>query len=487
MQIKGLNYQVQNHQLLIDNWQIHPQEHWGIFVAHAHSAALLLRLLDSQPEVNEGALIKLPDKIGLVSLVSQQQLLEQEIARDETDFQDHIDYGSSVENLLLEAGCTPGELDSLLHSVDLSDLRHRGFRQLSTGETRRLMLARALACHPDLLVLHEPCSGLDVFHRSQLKALLEQLSSHLQLIVITSRQEELPDCTTHIAVFDDTRLTQTMSYRQWCEHPVSAQLTALSASRLDSWLELSRHVSEAQDFPQTRVRLNQVSVEYTDGVIFRDLSWTIQAKQHWQIRGPNGCGKSSLLGLIMGDHPQCYANDIEVLGFKRGSGESIWDIKRHIGIVSSALHLQYRVSCTVLEVLLSGFFDSIGLYDSPSRQQLETARAWLSALKMSDYEQLGFQQVDYGQQRLLLIVRALIKRPALLILDEPYQGLDYLNRQLVMTVLEMLAETDMTQLLYVSHYDEDSLNAIRNYVDFVPSDDDGYRAVMTYSSPAQPA
>ncbi|SHO57693.1 ATP-binding cassette domain-containing protein [Vibrio quintilis] len=495
MQIKGLNYQRQNHQLLIENWQIHQGEHWGIFVAHVHSADILLRLFTSQSETEASqGVIELPDRIGVVSFASQQQLLSEEIARDETDFQDHIDYGTSVENLVLEAGCATDELDQLLDDVDLTGLRQRGFRQLSTGETRRLMLARALACHPELLVLHEPYSGLDVAHRSQLKKLFEQLSDQLQLLVITSRQEELPACTTHIALFDDTQLTQTMSFQQWCEHPVSEQLTALSTSRLDNWLALSRQFpdqsasgrpipeqnsSEQNSFPPVRVRLNHATVEYTDGVIFRDLSWQIKEKQHWQIRGPNGCGKSSLLGLIIGDHPQCYANDIEVLGFQRGSGESIWDIKRHIGIVSSALHLQYRVSCSVLEVLLSGFFDSVGLYDSPSRQQLETALLWLSVLEMQDYEQRNFQQIDYGQQRLLLIVRALIKRPALLILDEPYQGLDYLNRQLVMKVLEMLAETEMTQLLYVSHYDEDSLDAIRNYVDFVPSPEGGYQTVIT--------
>jgi molybdate transport system ATP-binding protein len=484
MWIKGLNVQTPLCQLVIDDWHIRPGEHWGIFMAHAHSCHLLLRLFSREQgagelDIKSRVCFELPDSIAIVSLSEQQKLLEQEIARDETDFQDHIDYGTTVENLVLEAGCAPQRLEELLLSVDLVALRQRGFRQLSTGETRRLMLARALAAEPEMLVLHEPYSGLDTAHREAIKTLLERISSYTQLLVITSRTEELTDCTTHVALFDAQRLTQTLSYADWLNHPVVEQLTALSATKPEIWLNLSRQYASEVEFPEPRVRLNQVCVEYTDGIVFRNLSWQVHANQHWQIRGPNGCGKSTLLGLIMGDHPQCYSNDIYVLGHQRGSGESIWEIKRHIGIVSSALHLQYRVNCSALEVLLSGFFDSIGVYQRPSAKQYQVARHWLSVLEMDPYEKHSFRELDYGQQRLLLIARALIKRPALLILDEPYQGLDYLNRCLVMTVLNQLAQTHVTQLLYVSHYAEDSLEAIQNYVDFIPDPAGGYRAQVT--------
>ncbi|MDW6002714.1 ATP-binding cassette domain-containing protein [Vibrio mangrovi] len=479
MLIQGLKYEHASEQLEISHWELRPSEHWGVFIAHAHSSELLVRIFSGALTGGHDAVTEKPDVVGIVSLSEQQRLLEYEIARDETDFQDHIDYGSSVENLLLEAGCSVHELQELLELTDLTGLRTRGFRQLSTGETRRLMLARALATHPELLVLHEPYSGLDVEHRQRLTTCLNDLAEQIQLVVITSREDELPACLTHIALFDERQLSQTITITEWRQHPILEQLTALTDTKQEVWLALSRQYETGMSVPDPRVTMNQVKVEYTDGLIFRDLCWEIKANQHWQIRGPNGCGKSTLLGLILGDHPQCYCNDITVLGMRRGSGESIWDIKRHIGIVSSSLHLQYRVSCTVLDVLLSGFFDSIGLYEKPSAKQLHIARDWLNALEMSQYEQHGFRQLDYGQQRLLLIVRALIKHPVLLILDEPYQGLDYLNRRLVMTVLNRLAEANMTQLLYVSHYEEDRLSAIHNYVDFVADPNGGYRVCIT--------
>jgi molybdate transport system ATP-binding protein len=218
-----------------------------------------------------------------------------------------------------------------------------------------------------------------------------------------------------------------------------------------------------------------------DAKIFSGVNWQIEQGQHWQVRGPNGCGKSTLLGLILGDHPQCYSNDVTVLGMKRGSGETIWDVKRHIGVVSSALHLQYRVNCTALEVLISGFYDSIGLYQQPSKKEILYAREWLQLLEMSQFEKVGFRNLDYGQQRLLLIGRALIKQPALLILDEPYQGLDFLNRKLVFRALNRIASANISQLLYVTHHQEDSLDAIHHFVDFVAQQGEGYR-VNIYSN-----
>jgi molybdate transport system ATP-binding protein len=187
-----------------------------------------------------------------------------------------------------------------------------------------------------------------------------------------------------------------------------------------------------------------------------------------------------LLGLIFGDHPQCYSNDIQIFGNQRGSGESIWEIKKHIGMVSSALHLQYRVSCSALEVILSGFYDSIGLYQQPTKKEIQLAQEWLAILHMSEYAKTSFRELEYGQQRLLLIARAIVKQPALLILDEPYQGLDYLGRRLVKNTLELIARENLSQLLYVSHYQQDKLASIGNELEFVFDESLGcYQAKLT--------
>ncbi len=456
--------------LSIKQWHLQPQQHWAIFAAHSHCVSSLVQLFSGERLPDQGEILHRPERVACVSLSMQQQLLEQELAKDDTDFLDRIDYGSSVEQLVLDAGCPAAQLENLLADCDLLSLRQRPFRQLSTGESRRLMLARALAQQPQMLILDEPYSGLDVAHRQSLSQLLERLSATIQLVVITSRDDELPACISHVALFDQHSLAQTLSRQQWHQHPVMQQLQALSEQKSHAMLALLEQYHTDQQWPDPLLQLNQVKVEYTDGLIFEQVDWQVRVGQQWQIRGPNGCGKSTLLGLIMGDHPQCYCNDIQVLGMKRGSGETIWDIKQRIGIVSSALHLQYRVGCSALEVILSGFFDSIGLYEQPSQRQIAQAKAWLAVLEMSELAKVSFRSLDYGQQRLLLIARALIKQPALLILDEPYQGLDYLSRKLVFAVLENIAQSGLSQLLYVTHHQEDSLSAIDHFVDFVPAE-----------------
>lgn len=482
--VKGLRYGRGNELLVVDDWQLMPSQHWAIFATDSYSGSLLGRILAADIQPDEGQICNLPARVGWVSLGLQQALLERELAKDE------LDYGSTVEALVLECCQDGAQLPALLQKVGLEPLRQRGFRQLSTGETRRVMLARALAMLPQLLILDDPYAGLDAEHQGSLSELLCEVAAHSQLLVITSRQEELPPCISHVALFNSEmlksgqhvhKLSAPMSIEQWHSHPVMAHLNALSASRSDELLALmerQRHNAEAFD---PLVEIKNGKVEYVSGLIFKGVNWRISAGQHWQVRGPNGCGKSTLLGLILGDHPQCYGNDITLFGRPRGSGESIWQIKQRIGIVSSALHLQYRVSCSALDVLLSGFYDSIGLYHKPTKPQVDLAKEWLAILHMSEFTSTGFKQLDYGQQRLLLIGRALIKQPLLLILDEPYQGLDFINRTLVMRALEMIAEHHLSQLLYVSHHREDALPAINNFVDFIKQDN-GYSVEVSHRS-----
>ncbi|UJF23517.1 ATP-binding cassette domain-containing protein [Shewanella sp. OMA3-2] len=267
---------------------------------------------------------------------------------------------------------------------------------------------------------------------------------------------------------------------EWDNHPLISQLTAQSGQQSEELLALIRRHRHRPTFANPVFQLNNGRVAYSDKVIFSGVNWRIDNGVHWQVKGPNGCGKSTLLGLIFGDHPQCYSNDIDIFGKKRGSGESIWEIKKHIGMVSSALHLQYRVNSSALDVIVSGFYDSIGLYQQPTTQQVAIATEWLAILHMGHLSKSSFRQLEYGQQRLLLIARAIVKQPTLLILDEPYQGLDYLGRRLIKNALELIAKEHLSQLLYVSHYQQDSLDSIEHYIEFVLDDaQQGYRAVVS--------
>ncbi|EGQ8447075.1 molybdate ABC transporter ATP-binding protein ModF [Vibrio alginolyticus] len=453
--------------LFIDDWKINTQQSWGIFSADGDIGSLLGDLICDEMSPNSGEIELNGLSVAQVSLSEQQRLLERELEKDDTDFLDRIDQGSTVYSLILEQSQDTNLTEQLINDLDLSHLKDSGFRVLSTGETRRVMLARALATQPDLVLLDNPFTGLDIAHRAALARYLHSLSQNVQLLITFSRESDMPEWINSIALFSAGKLDSTMDKSSWDNHPIIGQIKSQSEQQSEEMMSLIRQHQHSTPFNNPIFELKNGTVEYTDKKIFTDLNWRIDKGQHWQVKGPNGCGKSTLLGLIFGDHPQCYSNDIDIFGKKRGTGETIWEIKQHIGMVSSALHLQYRVNCSALEVILSGFYDSIGLYNQPTRKEMNIANEWLDILHMSQYKKTSFKQLEYGQQRLLLIARAIVKQPTLLILDEPYQGLDFLGRRLVKNTLELIARENLSQLLYVSHYQEDRLDSIKNELEFV--------------------
>ena len=453
--------------LFIDDWKINTQQSWGIFSADGDIGSLLGDLICDEMSPNSGEIELNGLSVAQVSLSEQQRLLERELEKDDTDFLDRIDQGSTVYSLILEQSQDTNLTEQLVNDLDLSHLKDSGFRVLSTGETRRVMLARALATQPDLVLLDNPFTGLDIAHRAALARYLHSLSQNVQLLITFSRESDMPEWINSIALFSAGKLDSTMDKSSWDNHPIIGQIKSQSEQQSEEMMSLIRQHQHSTPFNNPIFELKNGAVEYTDKKIFTGLNWRIDKGQHWQVKGPNGCGKSTLLGLIFGDHPQCYSNDIDIFGKKRGTGETIWEIKQHIGMVSSALHLQYRVNCSALEVILSGFYDSIGLYNQPTRKEMNIANEWLDILHMSQYKKTSFKQLEYGQQRLLLIARAIVKQPTLLILDEPYQGLDFLGRRLVKNTLELIARENLSQLLYVSHYQEDRLDSIKNELEFV--------------------
>ncbi|KXF80555.1 molybdate ABC transporter ATP-binding protein ModF [Enterovibrio coralii] len=451
--------------LNVESWTIENNESWAVFSTEGDIGSVLGGVLCGTVEF-EGSLSQSEGHISQVSLVEQQKLLEEERAKDDTDFLDRIDTGTSVYDLIFEQ-CDDAALTlKLVQDLDLTHLKDSGFRVLSTGETRRVMLARALAEKPDFMVLDNPFTGLDIAHRQSLADYLKSLSQTVQMLIVFARDEDLPDWIDHVAMFERGKLVEAIDKTSWDNHPIIQQIAAQSEKQSEEMMTLIRKYQYDTSFDNPIFELKNGKVEYTDKTIFTDVNWRINKGEHWQVKGPNGCGKSTILGMIFGDHPQCYSNDIHIFGKKRGSGETVWEIKKHIGMVSSALHLQYRVSCTALDVILSGFYDSIGLYSQPSIQEKAIAREWLDILHMGQYAKTPFRKLEYGQQRLLLIARAIVKQPTLLILDEPYQGLDYLGRRLMKNTLELIARENLSQLLYVSHYQDDELESIRNMLIF---------------------
>jgi molybdate transport system ATP-binding protein len=203
------------------------------------------------------------------------------------------------------------------------------------------------------------------------------------------------------------------------------------------------------------VEMKRVTVQYDGTTALDTINWTVRSGENWVVSGPNGSGKTTLLNLIAADHPQAYANEIYLFGRRRGSGESIWDIKERIGMISAEFHIRYRKPITAFEAVLSGFFDSVGLYRHASRDQKQVAEKWMAVLGIAPKADKIFNQLSYGEQRMVLLARSMVKMPRILILDEPYQGLDRTNRQRLLEAIDVIGRHRGTQIIYVTHYTDE--------------------------------
>lgn len=452
------------------NWSIQPGQQWLIAGANGSGKSALAAVLAGEGDRLSGTLFGLPERVALVSFERQAELIAAELRKDDADILDVISEGTPVAEIIAE-GCLDDELaTTLINSLGLEPLMDRAFRKLSTGETRKVMLVRALTSRPQLLILDEPFDGLDHDSLQWLQDHLATLADTVPMVLVLNRFDECPDFITHVAYVANGELLQQVDRSDEQAYGELHQLLHLKTSELGVPM-----ADPAIDLPPLKagdplVQLTGATVEYADNTVFENLDWTIEANHHWQVSGPNGSGKTCLLSLITGDHPQCYVNNIKVFGFQRGTGESIWQIKQYIGYVSTALQWEYRVGTGVRNVIISGFFDSIGLYTKSTDAQRLIADQWLVVLGMTGRADEPFNKLSFGEQRLVLIARAMVKHPPLLILDEPCLGLDDMNRQLVLALIERICRSDETTVLYVNHRLEDRIQGIDNHLALVAAD-----------------
>ncbi|MEI7342829.1 molybdate ABC transporter ATP-binding protein ModF [Pectobacterium brasiliense] len=462
--------------LHLDELTLEQNQCWAFVGANGSGKSALARALSGELPILRGERTTEFQHPVRLSFEQLQKLVSDEWQRNNTDLlsEGEDDTGRTTAEVIQDSLNDPARCQQLAHQFGIAHLLERRFKYLSTGETRKAMLCQALMPQPDLLILDEPFDGLDVTSRQQLADELRKLAgAGYTLVLILNRFDDIPDFINHVGVLADCTLTRVGERETILSEALVAQLAfseKLSGSSLPEPEDPQRHMTLPAG--EARIRLRNGVVQYNDRPILHELTWEVLPSQHWQIVGPNGAGKSTLLSLITGDHQQGYSNDLTLFGRKRGSGETIWDIKRHIGYVSSSFHLDYRVSTSVRNVILSGFFDSIGIYQAVSDRQRHLTEQWLTLLGLNGaIADTPFQSLSWGQQRLTLIARALVKHPALLILDEPLQGLDPLNRQLVRRWLDILIGEGETQLLFVSHHAEDAPECITHRLTFVPHND----------------
>jgi len=458
--------------LTLNDLTLQSGESWAFVGANGSGKSSLARALTGELPPLQGSVQRDFARPTRLSLEKLQKLVQEEWQRNNTDLlsEGEEDTGRTAAEMIQDEVKDAARCRQLAQLFGIEYLLDRRFKYLSTGETRKTLLCQALMAQPDLLVLDEPFDGLDTASRASLTALLEELHQQgYTLVLVLNRFDDIPAFVERIGVLAECHLTHVGNRAQVLEEALIAQLAhseRLAGMALPEADDPAQQPQLAPD--EARIVLKNGVVSYNDRPVLHGLNWEVKPGQHWQIVGPNGAGKSTLLSLVTGDHPQGYSNDLTLFGRRRGSGETIWDIKQHIGYVSSSLHLDYRVAISVRNVILSGYFDSIGLYQAVSDRQRMLANGWLALLGMEKLADAPFHSLSWGQQRLVLIARALVKHPTLLILDEPLQGLDPINRQLVRRFVDVLIAEGRTQLLFVSHHAEDAPQCITHRLSFVP-------------------
>ena len=345
--------------------------------------------------------------------------------------------------------------DKLYDMFNMRVLLDKHIILLSSGELRKLKLTETLFSQPRVLIMDNPFIGLDAGTRDQLKELFATIvkDNPIQIILVLSKTDDIPSFITHIVEVKDRHVGKKMTREDYLASQVPTPSQVLEASKAEAIRNLPYNNKEYHTHEVAK--LNHVSIRYGSRTILKELDWTVRNGERWALSGQNGAGKSTLLSLICADNPQSYACDISLFGIPRGTGESIWDIKKHIGYVSPEMHRAYQKDIAAIRIVASGLKDSVGLYAKPSAEEYETCRFWLSVFGLEGMENTTFLKLSSGEQRLVLLARAFVKDPELLILDEPLHGLDNNNRMLVKNVIDTFMQRENKTLIMVTHYVEE--------------------------------
>lgn len=345
--------------------------------------------------------------------------------------------------------------DELYALFNIEPMLDKHLIMLSSGELRKFQLTKTLLTNPRVLVMDNPFIGLDAKTRDQLHALLKGLTevTSLQVVLVLSKTDDIPAFITHVLPVENRTCGEKLTREDYVARSNHAAVPGLPPEKAERILNLpygdnlltSEHV----------VDLNKVSIRYGARTILKELDWTVLRGEKWALSGENGAGKSTLLSLVCADNPQSYACDITLFGRKRGSGESIWEIKQHIGYVSPEMHRAYLKNLPTIDIVASGLHDSIGLYKKPQPEQLGVCEWWMDIFGILGLKDRPFLQLSSGEQRLALLVRAFVKDPELLILDEPLHGLDMKNRRMVREIVEAFCHRRDKTVIFVTHYENE--------------------------------
>lgn len=488
--------------LRIEKWRWLCGEHWAVVGGNGAGKTTLAQLLRDELRPQRGiiecdAAIDRARDIVYVSFAMQRELIEHDNRYDDSnEREDAHDVGTTVRQAILQGGEENDRFNRLVDNFGLRAILNRGIRVISTGEGRKTLLARALFAQPKILILDNPLEGLDKNMQAELSRAIENLlTGETPLLLLLPLGSKLPSGITHVlelergevvgngprAHFDSLHDTSNQSNNTSNELHTYNQIdkAVTSIVKLPSPLQRSKPF----DMEAAPIEMHGVSVQYEDTPVLTDIHWRLDRDQHCCISGPNGAGKSTLLNLITGENHKGYGQPLFLFGRKRGSGESVWELKANCGIVNTPLQLNNLNRQRVLEVVASGLYDTIGLYQNCTGREKELTLEWIHAVGLDELKQHRFDQLSFGEQRLALLARAMVKSPPLLILDEPCIGLDSAHKHQFIALVERIAQQGHTQILYVSHVPEELPKCINQWLQLVPHENGGSTALVSNTAP----
>lgn len=342
---------------------------------------------------------------------------------------------------------TEEKLITVAQVFRIEHLLHRKITSLSNGETRRSLLAYWFLQNPDVLLLDNPFSGLDATSRNELSIVLENLEN--TQIFLVANKKDIPFNFSNVIQFSEGEIAYCGDIKNVLDNLILP--TENWEEKLKKIAQYSCQMKDNSDFI-TALKLINVNVEYGNKKVLDTINWEVKTGECWAVLGPNGSGKSTLMSLLTGDNPQAYRNEIYLFDKRRGTGESIWEIKQRIGFVSPELHLFFDKQIEVRDMIGSGFFDTLNLFKKLNDQQEKIIDNYLQFFGIEKLKNKQFIQLSSGQQRVILLVRALVKNPSMLVLDEPCQGLDYHQMIFFRDALNVIVQSQQKTLIYITHY-----------------------------------
>ncbi len=460
LQVKNISLQLSGNAVLSSvSFDIEEGEQLAIVGPSGSGKTALLKIIaDSYRSNNNIIFGKQNNQTPEILLVGQQHYFKNLSNTSTFYYQQRFNSNDSedalkIDDVLKKITGDEDKISDTLQLLDIHHIRQTRLIQLSNGEHKRFQLAKAILQNADWILLDNPYTGLDATARKLLDKLLAKLIKKGVHILLVTSPVDIPDFITHVAVLDKGILKDKISRKEFSIKNFFPKQKLAIPQVLSNVMQAT--LTENHYEFSVAVKMVNTNVIYDHKKILNNINWKVNKGECWSLSGHNGSGKSTLLSLITGDNPQAFANEIYLFDRKKGSGETIWDIKRRIGYVSPELHHYFYAANTCFDVVASGLFDTIGLFKKINNKQRELIHEWMHFLQIDMFEKRLFKQLSNGEQRLILLARALVKNPPLLILDEPCQGLDDGMKQWFISLINDTCVKLKKTLIYVTHYEHE--------------------------------